>query len=693
MFHLSIKENLFSIYKSLVEQALILLIPVLILRLFDYNLAESYVFTTGFEKVEALFIIFYKELKLILLYLLSIGLALAFIKLRFKNTYTFLTFIFTFLFLLIYLFVTQYFYTANIRLDHVILSFSFSEIKYIASTEFSTLFNKFFLLYLSTLLSFIVLFIYRKKLLSRLFSTKTRHLVSLLILLGIGSIGYFKKSKLNVKKELWVSSKPYYLLDSIYNHYKHGSGGTAWEGDRVKFIEHIKSFREFMNWESSIIQNEFPLLRKYNWDKGDLSTYFHEFDSPPNLVMVFCEGLSSSFSGPKARLGSLTPILDSIYAKSLYWPNTLSNTDRTFGVFSNALASLPPGFERGMLNIKVPFPEHVSLPKILSNNGYKSSFTYGGWGYFDNYEPFLKMNQVDFIFDEVFMEKEGIITKERDKETYPWGLPDKELIQVYLEKLKSRYNQEPYFDIILTSSLHSPYNIPNQEDYMKVVRKRLEQMNGDVGAYKNHNKEVSAVIYQDEAIGNLMRAYQKREDYENTIFLFVGDHNVRAFPMDSWLESHHVPLAIYSPKLKQAKEFQDIVSQADIPQSILSVFAPYIEKNLLPENNAWVGEGLSFNDKTIADKPIFLGRFSGDLVGVVYQDTLLLDRELYLIRDFLKISPLNNAKERKDFFLNQLQNYSEINSYVVNNQKIISDPEVSMFPNLKVDFYFPEDEE
>lgn len=98
----------------------------------------------------------------------------------------------------------------------------------------------------------------------------------------------------------------------------------------------------------------------------------------------------------------------------------------------NALASLPPGtVERGFMNFNGSekfgklYPNHNSLYKELKNNGYHSSYYYGGWGYFDYMQLFVNEQGTDVFFDDTnFDSTKYISPKKIDPNTFCWGYDD-----------------------------------------------------------------------------------------------------------------------------------------------------------------------------------------------------------------------------------------------------------------------------
>lgn len=679
------KEKIKQFLKSLLEQGIVLFLTLLTIRGLDLFFLGGVPFLNLSEVFNLASITLIDEFKVVLAYLCSIGVLLALIKLFSRSVYSTLFVLFSTLILFANLASIQYYHTANMLLDHVILFFSFEELKQIAASETGNLLGPYLIFYLVPTIVFVGLLLHKEKL-QHLFSRlNVLSVLSALIFASALFLFFTHKDKLTYLGSQIAQSKPKLLIKSIYQHYKNEN--DLGDLNQEEFVEMVRNFRTFMGWEASSFQYNYPFVHQLEEDGEGLSPFFKAFDKKPNIVLLYCEGLSSTFSGPNARHGSMTPHLDSIYQKSLYWPNTLSNTDRTHGVFANTLASLPHGFERGVLNLRTTFPEHLSLPKILVSNGYEASFTYGGWAYFDNYEPFLRMNYVQNIQGKTFWEEEFNVNLEAEGERFSWGIHDKELFELYFKLNDEKKRESPFFDIILNLSLHSPYEIPNQEKYIQLAKKRFEAVNGDMKLYEEKKLELSVMAYQDQAIAKFLNEYRSKPYYSNTIFILVGDHNVNALPNKWKFERHQVPLAIFGPQLKESKSFSDIVAHTDLPVSIVNLVKPFVDQ--LPEHIHWLGHGLTTSNQAKSLGPLFLGRFNGDIVGVLNQDTLLMDDRLYLLDNNLQASEITDEKQNK-YLSQRLKEYKLMNQFVLENNRLFLEDESLLFPNEKADFFFPE---
>ena len=677
-----LKNQRFShnFFIAIAEQLFCLIILAMLIRVIELLFITS----APPLKILTFFSVIGSEAVFILLFMLFPGCLLAVINVFSRGGYKILFSILLFLLLFLYLAGTQYYYTTQFFLDRVLFFFSYAELKLIAGSELPTVWKKFSIMYLGAIITFFILLIL---LLSNKLSSYLNKRVSLILILTMLILAFvpnllISPNSLNSDAKGTAVSKPLYftkdLIKDLMPNKKEISLSTS-----------IDNYRQFAKLPHHPLQYEFPLMRSFDTAHDELSKYFKPFDGPPNLVFVFMEGMGSSYSGSDAYYGSMTPNLDSIYEKSLYWPNTISNTDRTHGIFANILASTPHGFERGITNLKLKeYPQMFSLSKLLCSNGYNGNFIYGGWAYFDNYEPFLKINYVSNVFEEKYFEKNYKAQSYEVEGKHSWGIPDDRLLNLYFD-LKKDTIDTPYLNIILTQSLHTPFTIPHQKEYILRAKEHFAANSGNMEFFNKDKEAWSTIFYTDDVIGKFMDDYKKMPEYGNTIFVFVGDHNSQAFDFKNVIDMHHVPLAIFSPKLKQGKRFSDIVSHTDVASSFTKLFLPYLKNARLPKYSNWMSSGLSTSNTFSAKNPIYIGRFSGDIIGVIKDDILLFQDQLYEIKPGMLLDKIEN-KKIKSKFKESLESYKKINRYVLEENKLLMEDGKELYPNVKANFYFPE---
>lgn len=346
------------------------------------------------------------------------------------------------------------------------------------------------------------------------------------------------------------------------------------------------------NTEFNFLGFQYPFLH-YDNTPDVLSTFFDLKKEKPDLVFIICESLSSCFSGNNNIFGSFTPFLDSLAEQGLYWPNFLSSADRTFNVLPAIFGSLPPGddtFVTAENDLKTPY--HLSLIRYSRENGYYTSFFYGGDPSFNNMQRFLMFQGTDYILKTFGPEYKKVSVNEN----FGWGYSDFDLFKRSFEVMDS-VKKSPRLDIYMTLSLHTPFIVPNHPYYLSLVDERMKKGNlndtrkADIENYKNI---FATILYTDQALKKFMDEYRKRPEFNNTIFFITGDHampELNLFRFSS-IERFHVPLVIYSPMLKKRRPtFYSISSHLDITPTVLAMLHSHYGIGI-NSVASWLGSGI-----------------------------------------------------------------------------------------------------
>ncbi len=430
---------------------------------------------------------------------------------------------------------------------------------------------------------------------------------------------------------------------------------------------------ESTNFEASaeMLDRSFPFWRKE--DTPDfLGSYFNKSEKAPNLVFVIIEGLGHAYSSPNGYIGNFTPFIDSLTRKSLYWENNLSSSGRTFGFLPTITGSLPSG-KNGFLEIKKT-PENLNLLNILKSNGFETGFFYGGNSRFDGIKQFLDYCKVDHIidqysFDEPYQKLPASVGGES------WGYDDQAVFGKMLEIQKPL--AKPYFNIILTLSTHNPFLINNAAYYEKMYTKRVnsDQISNEQRKWALDNKkQLVSVLNLDDALKNFFTNYEKREDFQNTIFIVTGDHSMPEITLQSKIDRYHVPLIIYSPLLNKTKRFKNIVSHFDVAPSILAYYRENY-KITTPSTVSWIGTGLW--DRPRLDLKIPLMQSKNQLIDYVYGKYHLQDKNLLLLKHLEEDILKDEAAFKK--VSESFTQYKNKNAQFYSSKKVMPDSVVVNF--------------
>ena len=265
-----------------------------------------------------------------------------------------------------------------------------------------------------------------------------------------------------------------------------------------------------------------------------------------------------------AKETRLTPHFDQLAKQGYFFNKAYATGTRTVRGLEAITASFPPIPSESI--IKRPGSEHMSTwGKVMRENGYRTSFLYGGYSQFDNMKAFYAGNGFD-VNDRLEIDNPRF--------TNIWGVSDQDLFQhaqAYYDREAARGT--PFFSIIMTTSNHSPYTFP--PDIQGVRAKGGDRMDG--------------VRYADHALGEFFANSTHSSWYKNTLFVVVADHGARVYGSQEFpLSSYEIPLLFFAPGHLQPSQFQAPISQMDIAPTVLGLLglpytAPFFGQNVFAE--------------------------------------------------------------------------------------------------------------
>lgn len=273
----------------------------------------------------------------------------------------------------------------------------------------------------------------------------------------------------------------------------------------------------------------------------------HRPERKLNVVLISVESLSASYLTQFGSTDNITPELDKLGAQSLMFTNLYATGTRTVRGLEALSLSVPP--TPGESIVKRPHNENLfSLGSVFNRKGYVSEFLYGGYGAFDNMNYFFAHNGY------AIKDRESIPDKSIHHANV-WGVADEDLYTMALgefDRLHSRTT--PFFAHIMTTSNHRPYTFPEG---------RVDFPQG---------KRESAVAYTDWAIGDFIKRARSKPWFADTVFVITADHcassgGIAALPAFRY----HIPLWIYSPAHIAPQRVDRMLSQIDIPPTILGL--------------------------------------------------------------------------------------------------------------------------
>ena len=325
------------------------------------------------------------------------------------------------------------------------------------------------------------------------------------------------------------------------------------------------------------VTSDFLQLDKKNTKENTYERIIHPasnaLESKPNIVLVICESFSMYKSSMSGNPLNSTPFFNQLTKEGIFFDRCFSPT---FGTARGVFAILTGIPDVQLSKFSTRNQQSLNQYTIINNfEGYNKMYFLGGSSDFNNFRGLINnINDVQ-IFEE---------GKFKSPKLNVWGISDKNL---FLEADKVMKQQtKPFFTIIQTSDNHRPYSIP-ADDKDFVTRKVSEEELQKYGF--ESQEEFNAFCYTDYCYSKFMEAAKQSSYFNNTIFVFVGDHgvegNASAMYPKVWTEQRlndeHVPLLFYAPALLTPEKRQEAVSQIDVLPTLASmIFQPYTNKTL-----------------------------------------------------------------------------------------------------------------
>lgn len=457
------------------------------------------------------------------------------------------------------------------------------------------------------------------------------------------------------------TNKLRYLAKSLYSDVEESNAYLSIS--EAELEKTVKSFHSVQ--QKNFCSDSFPLLHINNYTDVIGENFDGDSALKPNIVIILVESLSRSYSGVDAKLMSVTPFLDSLAEKSLYFKNFMSPAERTFGVTANVLASAPMGFEGFMAGPK-KLPFHKSIISELKKNGYRAYYHEGhnNWGNFpEDHTSFFSSQNIDSI------------TFGADSILYdpyrPWIL-DGLVLDGVNQQIANDSSSEPRIDVVLTATSHNPFKeTPNVASYKKKVA-RMMKLKGvpkrTQSIIQSNILRFSSFVYVDEQLRRFFNQQKKLSRYKNTIYIIVGDHSEYSMNIDNPLQKFHVPCVVHSPLLNTYKKYPAVSTHHDIAPSLLSMLSNRYGLSV-SDTVHWLG--FSFDTASTFQCIRSFGIMSESRMFHEY-----IHHNFYNYDDFLmEILPgLESKMVNDDAHLQQLvelkKNYSITDRYVYGENKI-----------------------
>ncbi|MEO5649546.1 MAG: sulfatase-like hydrolase/transferase [Ginsengibacter sp.] len=445
----------------------------------------------------------------------------------------------------------------------------------------------------------------------------------------------------------------------------------------------IQSFLSTLQFRNSSfdlkkVKAYYPLMAQYLDIKDPDSAHLnykriHEVAVPahqPNVVVVICESFSAYKSSMYGNPLNTTPYFNEMCRQGIFFDRCFTPAYGTARGVWGTITGIP---DVEYPNTSSRNPGYVDQHSLINDyKGYEKFYFIGGSSSWANIRGLLTNNLTGLhLFEEENYKSQTIDV---------WGISDKRLFLEANKVLKDQ--KKPFFAVIQTADNHRPYTIPKEDTHEFSLKKYDTDSLRKYGFYSN--EELNAFRYTDFSFQKFIEAAKKEAYFNNTIFVFVGDHGIRGdagdmFPKAweaSGLTTQHVPLLFYAPSLLSPQRINKTCSQLDLLPSVSALAK-------IPFVNTTLGKNLFDTAQTPVrfQNSAFLFDPNIKQIGMVtdeyaYTHNLISGKENFRSsKDNLPIPRTTAAQEDKKILQSLADAYYETAKYMLyHNKKAAAHP-------------------
>lgn len=266
----------------------------------------------------------------------------------------------------------------------------------------------------------------------------------------------------------------------------------------------------------------------------------------PRIILFLLESFTSDLIFNSYQGREITPNLNKRFQTGIYFNSAYATGDRTEKGIASALSGFPSLALTSVLNYPDKTARLPSLLKDLKNEGYRTSFYYGGDASFASMNTYFLNQGCEQIIDKDHFGSETYNAK--------WGVHD----HVIFEKLYTDVVSDTslFLKVCLSLSSHPPYDIPEDRNWPVSDESSLF---------------INTAYYTDKHLGKLLNKLESDSLWNELLIVVMADHGARWPGNNSYHmpEKFHIPFWIGGGAVKVDSTIQAVSSQNDLPSTIL----------------------------------------------------------------------------------------------------------------------------
>ncbi len=326
-------------------------------------------------------------------------------------------------------------------------------------------------------------------------------------------------------------------LNGVFTAYQVGRKGTVDVKNPYPQEQALaQAEKQFISPDEKLLDEHYPLMRQRVQEPQP---------KPYNVLIVLLEGWHPYYIDGLSHNGfKATPVFDQILKEGVSFTNAYAVGQRSIVGFGAVFAGLPwvpglPSFGYGLeLAALSPMPHHFSEAgyyTFFAQTSHRSSYRLCALASYLGAQESYGWEDMPQLLPY--------------KEEAPFGY-DYDLMMFAADKIKNR--KKPHFmGMLFTGITHEPFTstLPQFDKY----------------PYDSwEHGFLNTLSFADWSIGELLKRAKEDGWFDDTIFVFVADHNSGGPAEDTLRNRFRIPLVIYAPKILKPRQIEYIVSQTDL---------------------------------------------------------------------------------------------------------------------------------
>lgn len=261
----------------------------------------------------------------------------------------------------------------------------------------------------------------------------------------------------------------------------------------------------------------------------------------PNIIIILLEGFGGEFTEIVGGKKNITPQYNKLAKEGIIFTNCYSNSFRTDRGMVSTLGGYQAFPTQSVMKLPIKSRTLPCIAGSLNEQGYKSTFLYGGDINFTNMQSYLRTGGYSTIISDA-----DFTTTERGDNS--WGVNDHITFGRLYELAVNQPHNAPWHIGYLTLSSHEPWTVP----YNKLK-----------------DKIPNAFAYTDHCLGNFVEKIRHTPIWDNLLIICIPDHGVRYYDGMTHEQHHHNTMLWTGGAVKQHFVVNTLMSQSDMAATLL----------------------------------------------------------------------------------------------------------------------------